>query len=116
MAEKSGSISHYAGIAFGGQEGASLLEITGQQISSARDCLRAQDWQVYKLSIAENGKRAVTVLASKTGGDASHISAPLEMHGSEADDLQQHLKGCSTKASLDFQCSVLSVSSFQARP
>lgn len=87
-----------------------VLEITGKQLSSGRDCLRDDDWQVYKLSIVEAGKKPVKLLASKTGGDAAKILAPMEMHGSEEEDYQQHLADCSSTARLDFCCSTISVS------
>ena len=86
------------------------LEVIGTQIKSGRDCLRDNEWQVYKICIRNRGKKSVQLLASKAGGDVAKISAPIEMHGSEEDDFRRDLVGCSTTASFTFQCSVLSVS------
>ncbi len=87
-----------------------VLDITGRQLTSGRDCLRDNDWQVYKLSIFGHGKRPVRLLASKTGGDAAKLIAPMEMHGSEEDDFREHLADCSAAARLEFCCSTISVS------
>ena len=69
---------------------------------------------MYKLSIKESGKKAVKLLASKTGGDASRLSAPMEMHGTEREDFQIQLRDCSSAARVDFCCSTICVSRITA--
>lgn len=86
------------------------MEVKGTMIRSGRDCLRDNDWQVYSLNLAEAGEKPVRMLASKTGGDAAQISAPLEMHGSEEEDYEQQLRGCTTSTSFKFCCREICVS------
>ena len=101
--------SLYAGRTLKHSDSGVQLSVSGRQLRATRDCLRDSEWQIYKLNITEAGRRTVRLLSSKTGGDAAQLSAPLEMHGSEEEDLQQHLVGCSNKASLTFCCSLLTV-------
>lgn len=90
------------------QAGESQLNVEGTLLGRGSDCLRDEDWQVYRLYVKEAGCPPVRLLASKTGGDAAQICAPLEMHGSEEEDFSQD--GCSTSANLSFRCRILMVS------
>lgn len=99
-----------AGNTWAKQKDQPQLSVTGKRLSGSRDCLRDNDEQVFLLRIREAGRMPVKLLASKTGGDAAQICAPLEMHGSEEEDYGRHLVGCNKSARLTFKCTLLTVS------
>ena len=95
------------------RDGEVVLHLEGRCVKARRECTRDDEWRLLLLTVGAPGQNcSARILAECYGGDAVRIQAPLDMHGSEAQELTDLLPGTSSASvSLHFVCETILVRS-----
>ena len=83
--------------------------VQGTRLSTARECTRDEDSELYKLELRTPHGEAI-MLALRSGGDAATLRAPLELHGQEAEDFADLIQQGPQGWNFIFECDTIHVS------